>query len=149
MKQLLVTALIAITLFSCTKQSRLNSGTSMTAEALRAKYFIELPNVDYGNGVARNNKPKANAVVVVVWSTDLVLSGSVTCTVSPGAEWGAIQKFLAEPLSNDGAVSYCNFNWSYTSPSPMDCPTSTPGVYRGWTSDHDYNIHISNLITIN
>lgn len=142
----IVIAVLAITLFSCTKQASENlRPEKMSALELKTKYFIVLPGLDYTDSpVARGGK-KASAQAVVVWLDDLTLSGSVECTVSEFAQWGGIQKFLAEPLSNDGAISYCNF---YIPPSPMACPTTASGVYRGWTSDFDYNVHISNLVTI-
>lgn len=149
MKKLItVIALIAITLFGCNKQASDVSQLApekMNGIEFKAKYGFELPFLDYGSGVARSNKPKANAVTLSV-TEDLVISGSVECTTSPNAEWGGIQKFLALPLSNDGAVSYCNFNWSGAPvpTGPMVCPTTTPGVYRGWTSDEGtYNVHLS------
>lgn len=131
--------------FSCTKQAEQKSAPqTMSALELKARFGISLPGLDYSdNSVARGKK--ASAQTVVVWFDDLILSGSVICTVSPNAQWGAIQKFLAEPLSNDGATVLCNF---YLPVSEMNCPTTAPGVYRGWTSDFDYNVHISNLITI-
>lgn len=148
MKNLIIIAVILITVFGCTKQA---NKPTMNAEELKAKYGIVLPGLQYaGDEIAvsanRGAKKNASNQTVVVWLNDLVLSGSVSCTVSPDAQWGAIQKFLAEPLSNDGATVLCNF--SYVMPSNMNCPTTAPGVYRGWTSDFDYNVHISNLITI-
>jgi len=128
----------------------------MTASELKAQKGIELPFLDYTEGEeptakpgGGNGKSKAHNVTLTVFE-DLVMSGSVSCTTSPNAEWGGIQKFLALPLSNDGAVSFCNFNWSNTTaPASMDCPTSTPGVYRGWTSDKiTYDVHLSIPLTI-
>ena len=157
MKKLIVFAVLAITLFSCDKQaSNKLASEEMNAEELKAKYGIVIPEFEYDGEPAtlRNNnqsrgKKKASEQILVVWFNDLVISGSVTCTVSPNAEWGGIQRYLAEPLSIDGAVSHCNFYWyENETPQPMNCPTSTAGVYRGWTSDHDYNIHISNNLTI-
>lgn len=142
MKNLIIFALIVLA--SCTKQAEQPTAQTMSALELKARYQITLPGLDYTDNTAARGK-KASAQTVVVWFDDLVLSGSVTCTVSPNAQWGAIQKFLAQPLSNDGAVSYCNF---YLPVSEMNCPTTASGVYRGWTSDFDYNVHISNLITI-
>jgi len=129
----------------------------MTGSEFTAKYSIQLPFLDYsteeatakpggGNG---NGKQKASIVTLSV-TNDLVISGSVSCTTSSNAEWGGIQKFLALPLSNDSAISYCNFNWSgTTAPSAMNCPTTTSGVYRGWTSDKaTYEVHLSNTLQI-
>lgn len=136
-------------LASCSK-TKVPVSEKMNGIEFTAKYKLELPYLDYSNGTARvaGKKAKASEVTFTV-TEDLILSGSVSCATSPNAEWGGIQKFLALPLSNDGAVSYCNFNWSYTIPAPsMNCPTSTSGVYRGWTSDHDYSVHLSNLVII-
>ena len=147
MKNLIIAALIAITLFSCTKENK-----SMSAEELKAKYNIVLPELQYeGEEIAvspnRGGKKKASEQVVVVWENDLILSGGVTCTVSPNAEWGGIQRFNSIPLNVDGATSPCNYYWP-SNPTTMNCPVTASGVYRGFTSDHDYNIHISNLVTI-
>jgi len=140
----------------CKKQaSKQPAKEEMTVAQLKIKYGIDLIGIydyQFGSAAIRSSgrgRPKADAVVVV-WFNDLLISGSVSCTTSPDAEWGGIQKFLAEPLSNDGAVSYCNFNWSYTTPpASMDCPTTTSGVYRGWTSDKvTYDIHISGNLAI-
>ena len=141
----LIIAVLAITLFSCTKEAR----NPETIASLKTKYGIDLIGEwekKFG-GTARPSKPKPKAEQVVTIAEDLVLSGSVTCTVSPDAEWGGIQKFLAIPLNVDGAVSYCNFYW-WSTATPMNCPTTQAGVYRGWTSDHNYDVHLSNVIQI-
>lgn len=142
---LLVTSLI----LSCKKNANNYTLEKITALELKIKYGIEIPGIDYNESSVARGKKKASTVIVSVIQ-DLIISGSVTCTVSPNAEWGGIQKFLALPLSNDGAISYCNFNWSNTAaPSVMDCPTTISGIYRGWTSDKiTYDVHLSNTITI-
>lgn len=155
MKKLLLVLIVALTMFSCSKQASPKLAPINGVE-FTAKYGFELPFLDYGHGeMTRSDKarPKANQVQLSV-TEDLVISGSISCTTSPDAEWGGIQKFLAIPLAMDGAVSYCNFNWSYSiAPAFMDCPTTTPGVYRGWTSDKPtsatpYDVHLSNTRTI-
>lgn len=138
--------------FSCTKQAEQRSAPhKMNGVEFTKKYGFELPFLDYTNSsaVARGKKAKAESVTLTV-AEDLVISGNVSCTTSPDAEWGGIQKFLALPLSNDGAVSYCNFYWdvSQDPPGPMVCPTTTPGVYRGWTSDHNYDVHLSSTLQL-
>ncbi len=145
MKKLLLVFAAAIMFASCKKQSEQRPAPEkMNGIEFAAKYGFQLPFLDYGSGVARSNKPKASAVTLTVMDGDLTISGSVSCTTSPDAEWGGIQKFLAIPLSMDGAVSWCNFNWTNTTaPASMDCPTTTSGVYRGWTSDHNYDVHLS------
>jgi hypothetical protein len=143
MKKLIIAiALIAITLSGCKKT---NSTTKMNGIEFTNKYKFQLPFLDYGNGSAKSNKPKANAVTLSV-TEDLTLSGSITCTVSDNAQWGGIQKFLAIPLDIVGAISYCNFYDPI--PNPMNCPTTASGVYRGWTSDNNYDVHLSNTVTI-
>src|SRR6187455_1796195 len=112
MKKLII-ALIAITLFSCTKENK-----SMNAEELRAKYGIVLPELQYeGEEIAvspnRGGKKKASEQVVFVWLNDLVLSGSVNCTVSPNAEWGGIQ------LMGSEITSPCNYYWP-SNPTEMN-----------------------------
>lgn len=145
-------AYAAVVIFTaCTKKVKETSAPqAMTIAELKAKYKIDLVaewEKQFSNGVARSGKPKPKAEQVITVSEDLVLSGSVSCTVSPDAEWGGIQKFLAIPLSVDGAVSYCNFYW-WSAPTEMNCPTTSSGVYRGWTSDHDYNVHLSNVVSL-
>lgn len=159
MKKLLVVfTMIVISIFtSCSKQAS-NKLAPMNGFEFTTKYHFELSFLDYGHEnmiVNRSSKPKPKAeTVALTVDEDLIISESVKCTTSPNAEWGGIQKFLAIPLSNDGATSYCNFNWSYSVPdSLMDCPTSISGVYRGWTSDKStsstaYNVHLSPLKTI-
>ena len=145
----IVCVILAITLFSCTKQaSNRLASEEITIADLKTKYKIDLiAEWERYSVLSRSNRPKPKAEQVVsVWLEDLVLSGSVECTVSSNAQWGGIQKFLAVPLSMDGAISYCNFY--FTIPAPMICQTTASGVYRGWTSDIDYTVHTSNLITI-
>lgn len=145
MKQLITVFVVAALLISCEKASKNPLAKKMNGIEFTSNYKFELPFLDYGNGASRSNKPKANAVVLSV-TEDLILSGSVECTTSADAQWGGIQKFLALPLDNAGAVSYCNYYDPV--PSPMVCPTSTSGVYRGWTSGFNYDVHLSNTVTI-
>lgn len=172
MKTIFTVIVCAILMASCGKQAsdqlaqvqRQEVGKSGSPKAEKmngveftAKYHIQLPFLDYSNGTdaLAKGKPKAAAAALSV-TEDLVISGSVECSVSANAQWGGIQKFLAIPLSNDGAVSYCNFYWSRTGtdlPVPMVCPTTTPGVYRGWTSDAaasdtPYDVHLSPTVTL-
>lgn len=155
MKKLIVVLIMALSWIACSKQAS-TQPAPMNGFEFTAKYGFELPFLDYGHGeVSRSDKakPKAGQAQIVV-DEDLTMSGSVSCTTSPDAEWGAIQKFLAIPLSMDGAISYCNFNWSnVVAPASMDCPTSIPGIYRGWTSDKPtsgtpYKVHLSGTETI-
>jgi len=123
MKKLLI-ALIAITLFSCTKESKQSNHST----------------------VARGKKSE-----LIQETTDLTLtlSGSTfTTTISPNAEWGGVQKFVTMS-TNTGAVSVCNWNWSgVQAPASKTCSSSGAGFYRSWTSDKNYDVHLSNVIQI-
>lgn len=153
MKNLLLVIAAAIMFASCEKQaSNQPAKISMTAEELKAKYAIELPGIDYSNSTARNNKPKANAVTVVVWENDLTLSessGLLTTTISPNAQWAGVQKFI-DISTVDGAVSLCNwFYWAPPGPAATKtCNANGSGFYRSWCSDFDYNVHISNVVQL-
>lgn len=158
MKKLTVVfAALVMILTSCTRQAE--QPAASTVETVTTKAPVKMTvaqfkistGIDYikaweqatASGVAMKKAKPQNTTLLTV-TEDLAISGSVSCTTSPNAEWGGIQRFLAIPLANDGATSLCNFNWSYTAPAPsMDCPTTEPGVYRGFTSDHDYNVHLS------
>lgn len=82
----------------------------------------------------------------------LTISGTtVTCSISPDAQWAGIQKFV-DPASNDGAVAIWeaqkNFN---TPPGPgttTSCPLQGTGYYRGWSSDFDYDVHLSEFVFV-
>ncbi len=123
MKKLLI-ALIAITLFSCTKEMK-SGNHSETARS------------------------KKEATLQETTDLTLTLSGTTfTTTISPDAEWGGIQKFVTMS-SNDGATSECNWNWSgVQAPSSKTCSSSGPGFYRSWTTDKNYDVHLSNVIQI-
>ena len=122
MKKLII-ALIAITLFSCTKEMK-----SSEREAKVSKH---------------------EAAVVVASDLTLTLTGTTfTTTISPNAEWGGVQKFVTMS-SNNGATSECNWNWTgVQAPSSKTCSSSGPGFYRSWTSDKNYDVHLSNVIQI-
>lgn len=93
--------------------------------------------------------PKANPATL----SDLVLTinsdGTVTTTVSAEAQWSGIQKFL-DPTSNDGAISVGN--WNYNSFPGVSHTETTQlqgsGYYRGWSSDFDYDIHLSEFVFV-
>ena len=120
----IIIAVLAITLFGCTKEAKQGNKSE----------------------VSRSKKE-----VTLAETTDLTLtlSGSTfTTTISPNAEWGGVQKFVTMS-TNDGATSECNWNWSgVQAPASKTCNSSGPGFYRSWTSDHDYNVHLSNVIQI-
>src|SRR5688572_13047097 len=150
MKQLLLIAFITITLFGCDKKER----KQINAEELKAKYGIVLPEIEYdGDEIATSNKggakKKANTVLVVVVN-DLSISesgGVITTTISPNAQWAGVQDFV-DTTTNEGAISVCN--WFYATPTggTRTCQTDGSGNFRSWTSDFDYNIHVSNWITL-
>ena len=123
MKKLLI-ALIAITLFSCTKESK-QSNHSTEARGKKSELIQETTDLT------------------------LTLSGSTfTTTISPNAEWGGVQKFVTMS-TNTGAVSVCNWNWSgVQAPASKTCSSSGAGFYRSWTSDKNYDVHLSNVIQI-
>lgn len=154
-KILLVFACVLLVATSCNKQaSNQLASEKMTGAEFTARYGIELPFLDYSHdaGVARNNKPKANAVTLVVWTGDLILTESesvLTTTLSANAEWGGVQKFFTVDATNNG-VSVCNWNWSYTTaPATQTCNYTGAGSYRSWTSDKvTYDIHVSSFLVL-
>ena len=119
----ILAVLIAITLFSCTKEVKQS-----------------------------NNQDRGKPVKEVVLSADLSLTLSGTTfstTISPNAEWGGVQKFVTMS-TNDGATSECNWNWSgVQAPASQTCSSSGTGFHRSWTSDKvTRDIHLSNVIQI-
>lgn len=86
--------------------------------------------------------------------TDLfltVVDGRVTSTVSPEAQWAGIQKFVSMS-TNDGAIGVWEAERFYqTAPgegTTTSCADQGTGYYRGWSSDFDYDIHLSNVVFI-
>src|SRR5687767_4063190 len=108
-KILTVIAVIAITLFSCTKQAEQQSAPeTMNGIEFKTKYKFELPFLDYGYDVASYRgprRPKAEDVALTVFDGDLVLSkvaGSLYhSTISVNAEWAAFQN-LTDTVSITG-----------------------------------------------
>ena len=119
----LIIALIAITLFSCTKEMKQSEHQAKVS--------------------------KHEAAVTVASDLTLTLSGTTfTTTISPNAEWGGVQKFVTMS-TNTAATSECNWNWSgVTAPSFNTCSSSGAGFYRSWTTDKNYDVHLSNVIQI-
>ena len=148
-----ILAILFVFMFaSCDKKEQ-----KINAEELKAKYGIVLPELEYDGdeiGTASPNsrgsaKKKANAVLVVVIN-DLSISesgGIITTTISPNAQWAGVQDF-ADITTNEGAISVCNWNYSTPTGGTKTCQTDGSGNFRSWTSDFDYNIHISNWITL-
>ena len=145
-----ILAILFVFMFaSCDKKEQ-----KINAEELKAKYGIVLPELEYdGDEIATSNKggakKKANTVLVVVVN-DLTISesgGVITTTISPNAQWAGVQDFV-DTTTNEGAISVCN--WYYATPTggTKTCQTDGLGNFRSWTSDFDYNIHISNWITL-
>src|SRR6187399_1145472 len=99
--------------------------------------------------MAKANKPKPNPPKASLADIVLTQSGStLTTTVSPNANWAGIQKFV-NMSTNDGAVSVGN--WYFEAPgtaTPQSVQISGTGYYRGWTSDFDGTIHISNVVFV-
>jgi len=157
MKKLITVFAVLIIFISCDKQaSKELASEEMNAEELKSKYGIVLPDVSYGEDItaaagSKGNKPKANAVVVVVWFNDLTLTesgGVLTTTISENAQWAGVQKFV-DTTTVDGAVSVCN--WYFAEPPgaiTKTCGTIGTGFYRSWTSDFDYNIHVSSFLSV-
>jgi hypothetical protein len=121
----IIIAVLAITLFGCTKEAK------------------------EGNKSEVSKSKKAEVALQETTDLTLTLSGSTfTTTISPNAEWGGVQKFVTMS-TNDGAVSVCNWNWSgVQAPPSMPCTANGPGFYRSWTSDKNYDVHLSNVIQI-
>src|SRR5688572_8710015 len=128
--------LFAVAIISCNKPKE-----ELTAEELKTKYGIVIPDLEYeGEEIPtsqRGGKKKANSVVVVVWFNDLTLTesgGIFTTTISPNAQWAGVQKYI-DPTTSDGAVSVCNWNYSVPTGGTKTCQSTGPGHYRSWTSD--------------
>jgi|SRR5688572_14088993 len=147
-----ILAILFVFMFaSCDKKEK----KQINAEELKAKYGIVLPELEYeGDEIATSNKggakKKANAVLVVVWFTDLSLTNSggiLTSTLSENAQWAGVQKFL-DTTSTVGASSVCNWYYIDAPEISEPCQSTGSGNYRSWTSDFDYNIHISNWVTL-
>lgn len=106
---------------------------------------------------ARGQRKVKNNAVVSVWLNDLVLTmsgGDITYTVSPNAKWGGCQRF-GPGMSMDGAYAIWSCERYWYAPGLATTVTCTEVVpagesnYRAFTADHDYQIHISNVVQIN
>jgi len=80
-----------------------------------------------------------------------VVDGVVTSTVSPEAQWAGIQRF-DDMSSNDGAEEIWGTQRFYNAPPGAGVVTSGPvigtGYYRGFSSDFDYDVHLSNVVFV-
>ena len=99
---------------------------------------------------ATRKPPKALPAV----TTDLLLmldGSTLTCTLSPNAEWAGIQKYVSQ-TTNDGAIAIWEAQRYFSSPpgagATTSCPAQGTGYYRGWCSDFDRSVHLSNWIFI-
>jgi len=106
--------------------------------------------------MAKANNGKKKALAAPSFFTDLALTlssdgNTLTCTISPDAQWAGIQKYV-DPTSNDGALAIWEAQRNYSTPpgsgQTTNCPTQGSGHYRGWTSDFNYDIHYSNWVVI-
>jgi len=125
MKNIIIAAVLLITVMGCTKQASHRPAQQ--------------------NERGRGHSQQAELSI----TSDLVLTesnGVLTLTISPNAQWAGVQKFVSM-TTNDGAVSVCNWNYT-TAPTLATCTISGTGFYRGWTSDFNYDVHLSNIITI-
>lgn len=158
-------AVIAITLFSCTKQEL--APVKMTYEQLSKEVGIanafklfdragKTETVVGANARVSGKKVKENATLDVL--NDLTLTNpspdNFICTTSPNTRWDAFQDFVtgATPDPNAGAQSYCNRYYSGYStdvaPPNESCIITGSGTIRFFTSDSDYTVHLSNSIVI-
>lgn len=98
---------------------------------------------------AKTRGPKATPAT----ASDLTLTLSddglvVTTTISPEAQWAGIQK----ASDANGADLASVGNWSFSQPpgagATKSVPVTGPGYYRGWSSDFDYDIHVSAFVQV-
>jgi len=100
--------------------------------------------------MAKAKKPMTAAPVT---STDitLVLTGdTLSANLSPETHWAGIQKFVSMS-SNDGAIAIFDAQRNYDiaeDGKSTSCKIEGAGFYRAWSSDFDYDIHLSNVIEI-
>ena len=99
------------------------------------------------NPLARGEKKvKQGATLTTI--SDLSLSGNLTSvhlTLSPNAEWVDINNGI------DAAAWDCShwYSPSEQAPNSIDCnPSPITGTARGFTSDRDYTVHLSNSINL-
>ena len=84
--------------------------------------------------------------------SDLILivgNGIARTSISPNAQWAGIQKF-ASMTTTTGAISVGN--WNYSIPPGEGASRSVSivgtGYYRGWSSDFDGKVHVSNVVFV-
>lgn len=83
---------------------------------------------------------------------DLVLThisgNDFSSTLSPNAQWFSYQVFIPG-AGNDGAYAICNhyYNSAGSAPASEPCTITTSGNVRTFTSDFNYTIHLSNVVS--
>lgn len=168
--KLIITLFIATALiFSCTvkenktpkvekKELSYEKLSEVLGKDIAFKVFDSAGKTEDNPAARGSRKPKNNATVVV-WLYDITLTvsatGAIEYTTSPDANWGGCQRFPAN-MSMDGAYAVwsCQRYWgaTQTPPATVICSDGIPAGtsnYRAFTSDHDYQIHISNIVTVN
>ena len=101
--------------------------------------------------MAKGKKPMTAAPVT---SSDitLVLTGdTLSASLSPETEWAGIQKDGDPVITADTAVGVWEANRHYDDSAAgksTSCKIDGPGYYRAWSSDFDYDIHLSNVIQV-
>jgi hypothetical protein len=153
-------ASVLIILASCSKQANQPPAPEkMNGIEFTKKYGVKLPFLDYSDGATeRGRKPKASEANIAVWANDLTLEPGLTTTVSPNAQWVAIQKFI-DSTSVDGAYCPTGCNGYYNTPPgtgvTFSCNGDGAGFYRSFTSDFPivdangdrvYVVHVSSFL---
>lgn len=115
-------------------------------------YFNNFIN-NKSNTMSKAQKGKGPKAVPSTLS-DLVLTvndGNIVGTISPDAQWAGIQKFV-DPATNDGAVAIWEAQRNFSSPpgpgQTTSCPSQGTGYYRVWSSDFDYDVHLSDFVFV-
>lgn len=154
-------AVIAITLFGCTKHY-IPTSVKMNYEQLSKeigsvmafKVFDRYGLTEADPSIlARGRKVKDNAQVNVTSDIHLTVSdsGDIVYITSPNAEWGGCTKFLSQ-TSNDVALGIwdCDRWFNGGTPPSVSCHDGSVSGYnlRAFTSDFDYNVHLSEWITV-
>jgi hypothetical protein len=142
MKKLIFIAVLAITLFGCTK----SGNVSMTVDELRAATGIDLIaawDIQFGSARTSPNikKPNKNDAVTLVEGSFAWDGGSFTTSDNP--------KFAG--VNNQTTItSICNwFFYEGGSSQTLTCNNPTgSGQIMAWYTDWSDNVYRSNLITI-
>ena len=142
----IIIAVLAITLFGCTKEAK---EKSMTVAELKAGYGIDLIaawDVQFAGVVARGSTPKIKRPV----KTDVVnlIDGSIqfdgtTFTTSDNPKFAGVN-------NQTTVVSICNYFFSEGGTAQtLTCNNSTgSGQIMAWNTDWDDNVYRSELVNI-